>query len=141
MPNAQPRILVVDDDPAIRHFLRFNLEQHGMAVMEAENARVALQRIRRDKPDLVLLDLGLPDRDGLGLLADVRLESNVPIIVVTGRTDEEAQLRGLELGADDYVTKPFSVAQLEARIQAILRRRMRRTLPDAPDGPAPSPSD
>ena len=122
MQSRQPRVLVVDDEPAVRDFLRMDLEQQGLAVLEAPDAKEALQRIRRDRPDLVLLDLGLPDRDGLGVLEDVRLESNVPIIVVTGRADGAAQLRGLELGADDYVTKPFSVKQLEARIRAVLRR-------------------
>ena len=122
MQSRQPRVLVVDDEPAVRDFLRMDLEQQGLAVLEAPDAKEALQRIRRDRPDLVLLDLGLPDRDGLGVLADVRLESRVPIIVVTGRADEAAQLRGLELGADDYVTKPFSPRQLEARIRAVLRR-------------------
>jgi DNA-binding response OmpR family regulator len=120
--SVSPRILVVDDEPAFRDFLRRGLEQQGLAVLEAQDAKQALQRIRRDRPDLVLLDLGLPDRDGLSVLEDVRLESSVPMIVVTGRADEAAQLRGLELGADDYVTKPFSLAQLEARIQAVLRR-------------------
>lgn len=122
MSSVPPRILVVDDEPGMRNLLRLNLEQQDLVVLEAQDAKQALQRIRRDRPDLVLLDLGLPDRDGLDVLEDVRLESRVPIIVVTGRTDEAAQLRGLELGADDYVTKPFSLPQLAARIQAVLRR-------------------
>jgi DNA-binding response OmpR family regulator len=122
MTSVPPRILVVEDEPGMRNLLRLNLEQQDLVVLEAQDAKQALQRIRRDRPDLVLLDLGLPDRDGLDVLEDVRLESRVPIIVVTGRTDEAAQLRGFELGADDYVTKPFRVPQLAARIQAVLRR-------------------
>jgi DNA-binding response OmpR family regulator len=106
----------------VRDFLRDSLEREGRAVLEARDAQQALKMFRRDRPDLVLLDVGLPDRDGLGVLEDIRLESSVPIIVLTGRSDEAAQLRGLELGADDYVTKPFSFPQLAARIQAILRR-------------------
>jgi two-component system KDP operon response regulator KdpE len=140
VPKVQPCILVVDDEPAIRNFLRVSLEQQGMTVLEAGNALEALQRIRRDNPDLMLLDLGLPDRDGLRLLEDVRLESNMPIIVVTARAEEEAQLRGLELGADDYVTKPFSLAQLEARIQAILRRGKRRRRPTRRSDESPPPN-
>ena len=106
----------------VRAVVRRKLEKHDLAVLEAPDAKEALERIRGDQPDLVLLDLGLPDRDGLRVLADVRLESSVPVIIVTGRTAEFDQLRGLELGADDYVTKPVSLMELEARIHAVLRR-------------------
>ena len=117
-----------------------SLRQHFASWFMMRGGRLeALQRIRRDNPDLVLLDLGLPDRDGLRLLEDVRLESNIPIIVVTARAEEEAQLQSLELGADDYVTKPFSLAQLEARIQAILRRGKRRRRPTRRRDESPPP--
>ena len=120
--SESPRILVVDDDPVVREVLQVSLEEQGLVVLDAPDAQQALQRIRRDRPDLVLLDLNLPDRDGLAVLQDVRLESNVPVIVVTGRADEVDQIRGLELGADDYVSKPFSLPEVAARIRAVLRR-------------------
>jgi|SRR3954447_2978799 len=120
--SVPPHILVVDDEPAVRLLIRMNLERQGMAVAEAPDARQALKQIRQARPDIVLLDLGLPDRDGLALLEDIRLESNVPIIVVTVRADPADELRGLDLGADDYVAKPFSPSELVARIHAVLRR-------------------
>ena len=122
MISVQPRILVVEDDPEMRAFLQTLLKRHGMTVLEAPDAKQAVKQIRRDPPDLVLLDLCLPDIDGVVVLQDIRLESSVPIIVVTGRTADEEQLRALQLGADDYLTKPFHPAELVARIQAVLRR-------------------
>jgi DNA-binding response OmpR family regulator len=120
--SEPPRILVVDDDPVVREVLQVSLEEQGLVVLDAPDAQQALQRVRRDRPDLVLLDLNLPDRDGLAVLQDVRLESSVPVIVVTARADAVDEIRGLELGADGYVSKPFSLPEIAARIRAVLRR-------------------
>jgi two-component system KDP operon response regulator KdpE len=120
--SVQPRILVVDDDQEMRAFLQTLLKRHGMTVLVAPDAPPAMRQLRRAPPDLVLLDLGLPSIDGAVMLQDIRVESSVPIIVVTGRTADEDELCALQLGADDYVTKPFLSAELVARIQAVLRR-------------------
>ena len=120
--DAPPHILVVDDDPVVRGVLRLSLEEQGLVVLEAPDAQQGLQRIRRDRPDLVLLDLNLPDRDGLAVLRDVRRESSVPVIVVTARAAVGDEIRGLDLGADDYVSKPFSLPEVAARIRTVLRR-------------------
>lgn len=120
--SIAPRILVVDDDPVIRDIVRLSLEEEGLVVLEATDARQALQRIRHDRPDLVVLDLNLPDRDGLAVLQDARLESEVPVVIVTTRTDQVDELRGLDLGADDYLSKPFRPLELAARIHTVLRR-------------------
>jgi DNA-binding response OmpR family regulator len=120
--SEPPRILVVDDDPVVREVLRLSLEEQGLVVLDAPDAEQALQRIHRDRPDLVLLDLNLPDRDGLAVLQELRLESSVPVIVVTARADEVDEIRGLELGADDYLSKPFRLPEVAARIRAVLRR-------------------
>ena len=103
-------------------FLKVSLEQQGQRILEAQDGEEALQRVRDELPDLVLLDLGLPDIDGFDVLARLRAVSAVPVIVVTVRGEEADRIRGLELGADDYVTKPFSPAELVARIKAVLRR-------------------
>ena len=117
-----PHILVVDDDPASRDLARQFLERHGFLVDEACDGPPALQAITREPPALVVLDLGLPGLDGLDVLPRVRRTHDVPVIIVTGRTEETARLQGLALGADDYVTKPYSLPELEARIRAVLRR-------------------
>ncbi|MDB5407325.1 MAG: DNA-binding response regulator [Rhodospirillales bacterium] len=117
-------ILVVDDEPAIRRLLRTSLTVQGYRIVEAETAEAALAEIRNYPPDVVILDLGLPDRDGLDVVATVRQSSAVPIIVLSSRGDERAKVEALELGADDYVTKPFGMAELVARIRAALRHRL-----------------
>jgi two-component system KDP operon response regulator KdpE len=117
-------ILVVDDEPAIRRLLRTSLSVQGYRIAEAETAGAALAEIRDYPPDVVILDLGLPDRDGLDVVATVRQSSAVPIIVLSSRGDERAKVEALELGADDYVTKPFGMAELVARIRAALRHRL-----------------
>jgi two-component system KDP operon response regulator KdpE len=114
-------ILVVDDEPAIRRLLRTSLTAQGYLIVEAETAAAALAEIKNYPPDVVILDLGLPDRDGLDVIATVRQSSAVPIIVLSSRSDERAKVEALELGADDYVTKPFGMAELVARIRAALR--------------------
>ena len=115
-------ILLVDDDALLRRSLAFNLERAGYAVNTAASAEDALSMARRDPPDLVLLDIGLPGIDGLDALRELRQRTNVPVIFLTARRRELDQALGLELGADDYVTKPFDITVLLARIKAVLRR-------------------
>jgi two-component system, OmpR family, alkaline phosphatase synthesis response regulator PhoP len=115
-------ILVVDDEPKIVQIARDYLEHAGFAVLAAYDGKSALAIVRSAKPDLVILDLGLPQFDGLDVTRALRKESNVPIIMLTARTEESDKLVGLELGADDYMTKPFSPKELVARVRAVLRR-------------------
>ncbi len=116
------RILVVDDEPRMRRFVRMNLDLEGYEVFEAENGVKALERVRDDMPDLVLLDVMMPDLDGFETLASIREMSAVPVIMLTVKGDEDDRIRGLDLGADDYITKPFSPRELSSRIRAVLRR-------------------
>ena len=115
-------VLVVDDEPKIVQLTRDYLEHAGFRVASAADGREALVSFRRDAPDLVVLDLGLPTLDGLDVARAIRKSSNVPIVMLTGRGDEADRVVGLELGADDYVTKPFSPKELVARVRAVLRR-------------------
>jgi DNA-binding response OmpR family regulator len=115
-------ILVVDDEPKIASLARDYLEHAGFAVTVAADGRAALDTIRRTRPDLVVLDLGSPEVDGLDVTREVRRTSAVPIVMLTARDDEIDKLLGLELGADDYLTKPFSPRELVARVRAVLRR-------------------
>ena len=115
-------ILVVDDEPKIVDLARDYLEHAGFAVVSAFDGSEALTRARTDAPDLIVLDLGLPKLDGLDVARALRRGSNVPIVILSGRSDETDKLVGLELGADDYVTKPFSPKELVARVRAVLRR-------------------
>jgi two-component system KDP operon response regulator KdpE len=115
-------ILVVDDEPQIRRFLRVGLEGHGYAVHEASTGEAALRAAAAAQPDLVVLDLGLPDRDGFAVLERLREWSRAPVIVLSVRSREAEKVRALELGADDYVVKPFGMPELLARIRAALRR-------------------
>jgi two-component system alkaline phosphatase synthesis response regulator PhoP len=116
------RILIVDDEPKIVRLVRDYLEQAGFGVSVAGDGSEALMRARTEHPDLVVLDLGLPGLDGLDVTRTLRAGSNLPIIMLTARDDETDRVLGLELGADDYVTKPFSPRELVARVRAILRR-------------------
>ena len=116
------RILVVDDEPKIVKLARDYLEQSNYVVLTAVNGTTALAIARADKPDLVVLDLNLPGMDGLDVCRQLRRESDVPIIMLTARIEETDRLIGLELGADDYITKPFSPRELVARVRAVLRR-------------------
>ena len=118
-------ILVVDDEPRITRLVRDYLESAGFAVTSAVDGPEALMRARTEQPDLVILDLGLPRLDGLDVTRRLRQDGDVPIIMLTARDDETDKLIGLELGADDYVTKPFSPRELVARVRAVLRRRER----------------
>jgi DNA-binding response OmpR family regulator len=115
-------VLVVDDEPKIIQIARDYLERAGFAVLEARDGQSALAAVRAAKPDLLILDLGLPDMDGLDVCRAVRRNSNVPIIMLTARDQDADKIAGLELGADDYVTKPFSPKVLVARARAVLRR-------------------
>ncbi len=118
-------ILVVDDEPKIVQLVRDYLERAGFAVSAARDGQEALMRARSERPDLIVLDLGLPGLDGLEVTRRLRRDSGVPIIMLTARHEETDRVVGLELGADDYVTKPFSPRELEARIRAVLRRNLR----------------
>ncbi|HUP54641.1 MAG TPA: response regulator transcription factor [Methylomirabilota bacterium] len=115
-------ILVVDDEPRIVDLARDYLEHAGFAVRTAADGPSAVAAVERDGPDLVVLDLGLPGLDGLDVTREIRRGSNVPVIMLTARDDELDKLLGLELGADDYLTKPFSPRELVARVRAVLRR-------------------
>jgi DNA-binding response OmpR family regulator len=115
-------ILVVDDEPKIATLARDYLEHAGFAVLTAADGPSALTSIRQRRPDLVVLDLGLPGLDGLDVTRELRRDSNIPIVMLTARDDELDKLLGLELGADDYLTKPFSPRELVARVRAVLRR-------------------
>ncbi|MFO1496761.1 MAG: response regulator transcription factor [Lysobacterales bacterium] len=115
-------ILIVDDEPEIRQLLRTYLGAQGFTISEADSAASARRFLERQLPDLALVDLGLPDEDGLGLIRQVRDRHRIPIIILTGRGDTVDKIVGLELGADDYVTKPFDLRELLARIKVVLRR-------------------
>jgi two-component system, OmpR family, alkaline phosphatase synthesis response regulator PhoP len=115
-------ILVVDDEPKITQLARDYLEHAGFAVLTARDGKAALANIRSARPDLVVLDLGLPGMDGLDVTRAARKDSNLPIIMLTARGEESDKLVGLELGADDYIVKPFSPKELVARVRAVLRR-------------------
>jgi len=115
-------ILVVDDEPKIVQLLRDYLERAGFRVLTAPNGKTALALAHSEKPDMIILDLGLPEMDGLDVTRTLRKASNVPILMLTARSDETDKLIGLELGADDYITKPFSPRELVARIRVVFRR-------------------
>jgi len=117
-----PTILVVDDDPHIREVIDFALQKAGFATVDAENGEQALARFHETHPDLVVLDIVMPERDGTDVCRELRRVSTVPIVFLSSRDDEVDRILGLELGGDDYVTKPFSPRELVARIKAILRR-------------------
>ncbi len=122
-------VLVVDDEPRIVDLARDYLEHAGFAVLTAADGPSALRAARTRKPDVLVLDLGLPGMDGLDVARELRRDSGVPIVMLTARDDEVDRILGLEIGADDYVTKPFSPRELVARIRAILRRVDRQTEP------------
>ena len=116
------KILVVDDEERMVRFIRMNLEHDGFVVSEAFNGKQAIGKLRDVNPDIVLLDVMMPDVDGFDVLETFREFTNVPVIMLTAKGEEEDRVRGLELGADDYVTKPFSPRELVSRIRAVLRR-------------------
>lgn len=122
-----PRVLIIDDETPIRRFLRAAFEHHDYTVLEAENAAAALRLAATEKPDLLILDLNLPDLEGSEVLERIRSWSNVPVIVLSVQTDEYEKVRLLKLGADDYVVKPFGISELLARGEAALRRQLRNS--------------
>jgi two-component system KDP operon response regulator KdpE len=126
------RILVVDDEPQIRKFLRISLSAHGYEVIEAARGEEAVGKCATDSPDLVILDLGLPDLDGQAVIARLREWSRMPIIVLSVRTAEADKVTALDRGADDYVTKPFGIHELLARVRAVLRSRQQEGEPPPP---------
>lgn len=128
--NAPRLILIVDDETRMRRFIRMNMELEGYQVIEADNGLRALEQIRQHTPDLVVMDVMMPEMDGFETLKLLREISTVPVVLLTVRADEEDKIHGLGLGADDYVTKPFSPRELSSRVAAVLRRA---------DWPAPPP--
>jgi len=118
-------VLVVDDEPPIRRFLRTSLTASDYRVVEAEDAAGAIRFLAAEKPDLVILDLGLPDRSGLEVIRQIRETSSVPIVVLSARHDERSMVEALDFGADDYIGKPFGMDELMARLRAALRHAFR----------------
>jgi len=123
MPEESKKlILVVDDEPRMIQFIRMNLELEGYRVTQASNGLEALDKVRDELPDLVILDVMMPEMDGFETLRLLRQVSSVPVIMLTVKADEDDKVKGLNLGADDYITKPFSTRELSSRVQAVLRR-------------------
>lgn len=120
--HSKYKILVVDDEKRMVRFIQLNLEQDGFQVITAYNGEQALEQVRTQLPDLVLLDIMMPDIDGFQVLEKIREVNTVPVIMLTAKGEEDDRVKGLELGADDYITKPFSPRELVSRIKAVLRR-------------------
>jgi len=137
-PSATITVLVVDDEPILRETISFNLKRAGYQVAFAADGEEALETARSVRPDVIVLDIMLPKLDGLQVLRTLREESNVPIILLSARGEEIDRVLGLELGADDYLPKPFAMRELIARVNAIIRR-LRMTPDDAPP-PKPEPA-
>ena len=123
MSEPSPNIVLVEDEKDIRRFVRAALEAEGCRVFEAENGRQGLVEAGNRKPDLIVLDLGLPDLDGVEFIRDLRGWSEAPVLILSARTDENDKIVALDAGADDYLTKPFGVGELLARVRALLRRQ------------------
>jgi DNA-binding response OmpR family regulator len=119
------RILIVDDEPRFIRLVEANLETEGFEVIKAKNGQQAVELVASENPNLVLMDVMMPELDGFGALERVREFSQVPIIMLTAKADEEHRVRGLNLGADDYIVKPFSANEMLARVRAVLRRGKR----------------
>ncbi|MBC8162634.1 MAG: response regulator [Roseiflexaceae bacterium] len=131
MTDTAPTILIIEDEPPIRRFLRASLGSHGYRVIEATTAREGMQLLTTEPPDVVLLDLGLPDGDGIDITTEVRMWSRVPIIVLSARGQERDKIAALDAGADDYLTKPFGVGELLARLRVALRHSISVVQPAA----------
>ncbi|HEX8825527.1 MAG TPA: response regulator transcription factor [Archangium sp.] len=136
--TERPHILVVDDDPHLREVVGFALSQAGFHVEQASNGRAGLEQVRRSVPALIVLDIMMPEMDGLEMCREVRRTHEVPIVFLSSRDDEVDRILGLELGGDDYLTKPFSPRELVARVKAVLRRARAPASPVAPASTRPS---
>jgi two-component system KDP operon response regulator KdpE len=132
MANSKPVVVVIEDDPPIRRFLRTGLSTHGFVVFEADNGRQGIIEAGVRKPDLIILDLGLPDMEGVEVIRAVREWSAMPIIILSARSAEQSKIEALDAGADDYLTKPFGLGELLARTRVALRHWFR--------GPEQNPS-
>ncbi len=126
MSERKPRILVIDDEPQILRFLRTSLIANGFDVVEARTGAEGRRLAECEKPDLIVLDLGLPDGDGKDVLRDIRAKSETPVLILSAREREAEKVEALDLGADDYVNKPFGIEELMARLRAALRHRLRQ---------------
>jgi two-component system, OmpR family, KDP operon response regulator KdpE len=126
MTSDRATVLVIDDEPPIRRLLRTTLTAQDYRVIEAADGQEGLSLLRHEKPDVLVVDLGLPDIDGLELIRMIRAESPVPIVVLSSRDDEKGKVEALDLGADDYVTKPFGMEELVARLRTALRHRLQQ---------------
>lgn len=133
--NSSPTILIIiiEDEPQIRRFVRAALESEQHAVVEAATGKLGVMEVGTRRPDLVIVDLGLPDRDGVEVVRDIRSWSNVPILILSARIDETDKVVALDAGADDYLTKPFGVPELLARVRAMLRRSACAHTQDTPN--------
>jgi len=131
MTEAMHRVLIIEDDPAVEKVVSALFETDGFRVVNANNCELAIRRAQSARPDICILDLGLPDRDGVTFIAQTRTWSSVPIIVLSARTQDDQRLAAFYAGADDYVLKPFNGAELLARTRAIMRRVVRSTHPQA----------
>ncbi len=129
MADSVINILFIEDEPHIRRFVRSTLEGQGWKVVEAENGQRGLIDAGTRRPDMLILDLGLPDMDGVNLIHDFRSWSDAPVLVLSARSDETDKIEALDAGADDYLTKPFGVGELIARVRALIRRHVRQQEP------------
>ncbi|MBF0109128.1 MAG: two-component system response regulator KdpE [Magnetococcales bacterium] len=126
------KIVFIEDEPQIRRFVRSALESEGLDVMETETGKRGLIEIATRRPDLVIIDLGLPDLDGIEVIRDIRSWSHLPILILSARTQETEKVKALDAGADDYLTKPFGMPELLARVRALLRRSLRAANSETP---------
>ena len=132
MTSAPPLVLVIEDEMGIRRFLRVTLSNHGYRVSEAPTAKEGTDKAAAERPDLILLDLGLPDQDGMSVIQEVRQWSRTPIVVLSARDAEQAKVAALDAGADDYLTKPFSAEELLARLRVAQRHALQTGSPAQP---------
>lgn len=131
MNESNPLILLIEDDEQTRRFLKSSLSHKGWRIIEAGNGKTGLAIIKSDNPDLVILDLGLPDMDGISVTKRLRQLSAIPVLILSARSQEQNKIMALDAGADDYLTKPFGTGELHARLQALLRRTNRTLLPSS----------
>lgn len=133
MKEAKPHIVLIEDEQQIRRFLRMTLEAEGMRVFEAATGKQGLAEISARQPDLIFLDLGLPDMNGVEVIRQLRAWSSIPVLVLSARNDEMQKVEALDAGADDYLTKPFGLPELKARVRVHLRRRANEVVDASPE--------